>query len=169
MLPMAAIIMEVKSDYVFKNFLFFFIFLNRKVLDLWQNGGSTPFGLLSVFSSGWRDHGSMFAVSQIMTKKVKDGRAGGEEKVGGTEWRCSLLSLHTFQSLVPICSSKQHAVQGSVTTMLCPSWLFFLWYWILLSSAEQGAQEPQPACGGDICPLLEPVYLCLSASSALLF
>lgn len=38
---------------------------------------------------------------------------GSEEKVGGTERRCSLLSLHTFQSLAPICSSKQRTVQGS--------------------------------------------------------
>ena len=106
----------------------------------------------------------MFAVSQIMTKS-----GGGEEKVGGTERKCSLLSLHSFQSLAPICSSKQRAAQGSVATMLCPSWLFSLWYQILLSSAEQGAQEPQPACGADICPLLEPVYLCLSTSSALSF
>jgi len=65
--------------------------------------------------------------------------------VRGTKRRCSLLSLHTFQSLVPICSSKQRGVLGPVTIVLCPSWLFSFWCRIPLPSAELGAQEPQPA------------------------
>lgn len=106
----------------------------------------------------------MLAVSQIMTK-----RGRGEKRGRGMERRCSLLSLHTFQSLAPICPSKQGAVQHPVTTELCPSWLFSLWYQILLSPSELGAEEPQPACGGDTCPLLQPACLCLSTSSALSF
>lgn len=54
-----------------------------------------------------------YVCSLTNNDKKGGGGVGKEEKVGENERRCSLLSLHTFQSLAPICSSKQCAVQGS--------------------------------------------------------
>lgn len=99
-----------------------------------------------------------------------DKRREGEKRQRRESWgswkKVLAVVIAHLQPLAPICSSKQCALQGSVTTMLCPSWLFSLWYWVLSSSAKWGAQESQPDCGGDICPLLEPVPVCQLSSLA---
>lgn len=137
---MAAIIMEIK-------FVFHFGIGRIRSLAKWS-----VHSLWLLFSFQFWSKGPWKCICSIITS---DKKGGGE---GGTERRCSLLSLHTFQI------SSSHLLQQTVRSgaQVPQGSAFPLWYLpLVLSSAELGSQEPQPSYGGDICPLLN---LCTWAS-----
>lgn len=132
-LPLATIIIERNFDFL--DLFFFLIFKQTRLRSLakWS-----VHSLWLAFSSGWRAHRSMFVVSQKWQKGWGKRKRGREEKEGGTERRFLLLSLHTFSLLLPSALANTCATRA-VTTLLCPSWLFSLWYWALSSSAVGGS------------------------------
>lgn len=89
LLHMAAIITEIK-------FVFHFGIGRIRSLAKWS-----VHSLWLSFSFQFWSKGPWKCICSIITNDKKE--VDGE---GGTERRCSLLSLHTFKSLAPTCSSK---------------------------------------------------------------